>query len=362
MPSSVLCLTTPTTSAGSPSTSAITCTISQVDYESRRRQIAEAVCLLADEHGPEGVTMRDVAAHAQVSLGAVQRCFRSKEEMLLFAVDYVGAHHRTRGGHVATESVPADEGAAPPNRSAFVGLTGHVLRGHLTAEVAEEVLHAHVADLWERLHTTRIRKQEMRAAFLMTKAVVPGMTKGGYGRIVYLGTVLSRRPRAGMIALGTSKAALSQFARYIAQEMGPYGITVNVVAPGPVGETTTANAVLDQENRQRQSARTVLGRIATPDDVARAVACYAGENSGFIIGLGRAVLSRVTDAVPWTVLCVNTDRPLFWLLARDTYGSVEELKGRRIGIHPPRTAPGCFSRIVLRKQGSIRTTTPNRSS
>ncbi|WBB73389.1 TetR family transcriptional regulator C-terminal domain-containing protein [Micromonospora sp. WMMD1128] len=62
----------------------------QVDYASRRRQIAEAVCLLVDEHGPEGVTMRDVAARAQVSLGAVQRCFRSKDEMLLFAVGHVG--------------------------------------------------------------------------------------------------------------------------------------------------------------------------------------------------------------------------------------------------------------------------------
>lgn len=69
------------------------------------------------------------------------------------------------------------------------------------------------------------------------------------------------------------------------------------------------------------------------------------------IGLGRAVLARVTDGVPWTVLCVNTQRPLFWLLARDTYASIEELRGRRIGIHAPRTAPGCFSRIVLRRHG-----------
>jgi NitT/TauT family transport system substrate-binding protein len=69
------------------------------------------------------------------------------------------------------------------------------------------------------------------------------------------------------------------------------------------------------------------------------------------IGLGRAVLSRVTDGTPWTVLCVSTDRPLFWLLARDAYTSAGELKGRRIGIHPPRTAPGCFCRIVLRKLG-----------
>ena len=69
------------------------------------------------------------------------------------------------------------------------------------------------------------------------------------------------------------------------------------------------------------------------------------------IGLGRAVLSRVTDGIPWTVLCVSTDRPLFWLLARDAYASAGELKGRRIGIHPAKTAPGCFSRIVLSRLG-----------
>jgi NitT/TauT family transport system substrate-binding protein len=69
------------------------------------------------------------------------------------------------------------------------------------------------------------------------------------------------------------------------------------------------------------------------------------------IGLGRAVVSRLTDGIPWTVLSVNTDRPLFWLIARDACTSVAELKGRRIGIHPPQTAPGCFSRIVLRRLG-----------
>ncbi|MBD3577001.1 MULTISPECIES: TetR/AcrR family transcriptional regulator [Streptomyces] len=62
----------------------------QVDHESRRRLIAEAVCRLAGEGGLEGVTLRDVATRAGVSMGAVQRCFRTKEEMLLFALRYVG--------------------------------------------------------------------------------------------------------------------------------------------------------------------------------------------------------------------------------------------------------------------------------
>lgn len=205
----------------------------QVDYEGRRRRIAEAVCLLADEHGPEGVSMRDVAARAQVSLGAVQRCFRSKAEMLLFAVDHVGERitERVRThlaaspaqsaatslSHVTNEiallreehraeariwlafvaqaafSEPlagplrtsyaalqhllvrliaeatggsADEDATPPDpqheaRTLLAladGLTAHVLIGHLTAEEAREVLHAHLVGLWERLGTTRSRK------------------------------------------------------------------------------------------------------------------------------------------------------------------------------------------------------------
>lgn len=69
------------------------------------------------------------------------------------------------------------------------------------------------------------------------------------------------------------------------------------------------------------------------------------------IGLGRAVLARVSGGAPWTVLCVNTERPLFWLLARATFASVEDLKGRRVGLHTPESAPGCFSRIVLRNHG-----------
>jgi 3-oxoacyl-[acyl-carrier protein] reductase len=130
---------------------------------------------------------------------------------------------------------------------------------------------------------------EMRAAFAVTKAVLPTMTGQGWGRIVYLGTGLSRRPREGMIALGTSKAALEQFARYLAQELGPQGITVNVVAPGPVEDTRMAADALDDALKQRQVAATPLGRLARPVDVAQAVAFYAGEDNAFMTGTTAAV-------------------------------------------------------------------------
>jgi 3-oxoacyl-[acyl-carrier protein] reductase len=126
--------------------------------------------------------------------------------------------------------------------------------------------------------------QELRAAFVLTKAVVPGMTTRRYGRIVYMGTGLSRQPREGMIALGTSKAAVGSFARFVAQELGPRGITVNVVAPGPVADTNVDKAALGQKQMRRQAEETALGRLATSDDVARAVAFYAGDDSEFITG------------------------------------------------------------------------------
>jgi len=69
------------------------------------------------------------------------------------------------------------------------------------------------------------------------------------------------------------------------------------------------------------------------------------------IGLGRALLSRLTEGIEWNVLTVNTHRPLFWFLGRSDVTRMEDLRGRRLAVHPPRTAPGCFARIVLRKHG-----------
>lgn len=129
---------------------------------------------------------------------------------------------------------------------------------------------------------------EIRAAFVVTKAVLPAMTDQGWGRLIYLGTGLSRQPRAGMIALGTAKAALTQFARYLAQELGPQGITVNVVEPGLVTDTKISH-VLDEEQKQWQMAATPLGRLARPADVAHVVAFYASEDNTFMTGTTAAV-------------------------------------------------------------------------
>ncbi|MDT5365749.1 MAG: NitT/TauT family transport system substrate-binding protein [Mycobacterium sp.] len=69
------------------------------------------------------------------------------------------------------------------------------------------------------------------------------------------------------------------------------------------------------------------------------------------IGLGRTLLSRLTDGIGWSVLSVNTHRPLFWFLGSAEVTSMADLRGRRLAVHAGHTAPGCFARIVLRKHG-----------
>jgi ABC-type nitrate/sulfonate/bicarbonate transport system substrate-binding protein len=62
-------------------------------------------------------------------------------------------------------------------------------------------------------------------------------------------------------------------------------------------------------------------------------------------------LSRLTDGIQWSVLTVNTHRPLFWFLGRGEVKSMDDLRGRRLAVHEAHTAPGCLARIVLRKHG-----------
>jgi 3-oxoacyl-[acyl-carrier protein] reductase len=138
------------------------------------------------------------------------------------------------------------------------------------------------ADLsWEQLGGKLDR--ELRAAFLVTKTVVPEMISRNYGRLVYLSTGLSRRPRDGMITLGTAKAALDQFVRYIALELAPHGITANLVAPATVDETKVTEQ-LAPDQIGRLGAHNPMGRLVRPDEVASTVAFLASEESGFTTG------------------------------------------------------------------------------
>jgi NitT/TauT family transport system substrate-binding protein len=70
-----------------------------------------------------------------------------------------------------------------------------------------------------------------------------------------------------------------------------------------------------------------------------------------VVGLGRTLLIRLLAGTPWTMLCVNTERPLFWFMARPEFSDLAGLRGRRVAMHPRLVAPGTFARIILRGRG-----------
>ena len=108
------------------------------------------------------------------------------------------------------------------------------------------------------------------------------MISRGYGRLVYLTAGLSRRPRKGMITLGAAKAALDQFVRFVALELARTGSPpISSHQQQWRGTAMTQHLTQDQMD---SSLRPPMGRLVRPDDVAKAVAFLASEDSGLTTG------------------------------------------------------------------------------
>ena len=120
----------------------------------------------------------------------------------------------------------------------------------------------------------------VRAPVLFAKAVIPHLSEGG--RIVSIGSGLGERvPLPGVTAYAMSKAALTSFTRGLSRELGPNGITVNLVQPGSVD--TDANPA-DGASADFQRGLTSLGRFAEPREIANAVVFLASPAAGMISG------------------------------------------------------------------------------
>ena len=119
-------------------------------------------------------------------------------------------------------------------------------------------------------------------------------------------------------------------------------IDLTYVGRGPHEELVTY--IADQEDYYAEEGVHVALRDGSTWDGERL-------RRGATIGLGRTLLSRLNEGIGWVALNVNTDRPLFWFLARPGVASLADLAGRRLAVHPPQTGPGCFTRIVLRQAG-----------
>jgi 3-oxoacyl-[acyl-carrier protein] reductase len=104
------------------------------------------------------------------------------------------------------------------------------------------------------------------------------------GCVINVSSVVATRSLAGTSVYAATKSALDALTRVWAAELGPHAITVNAVAPGPVDTDMMRRSGLDEDGRQAMIARTPLGRIGTPSDVADTVAFLASPDARWITG------------------------------------------------------------------------------
>ncbi|MFE1786009.1 SDR family NAD(P)-dependent oxidoreductase [Streptomyces sp. NPDC059506] len=125
----------------------------------------------------------------------------------------------------------------------------------------------------------------VRAPYLYAQAAAEHMAEGG--RIVSIGSCLAQRvPFPGSALYATSKAALTGLTKGMARELGPRGITVNLVHPGP---TDTDMNPGDGESADFQRGFTALGRYGTAAEVADAVSYLVGDSARYVTGAELAV-------------------------------------------------------------------------
>lgn len=133
---------------------------------------------------------------------------------------------------------------------------------------------------WEGLE--KATHHELAAFYNCTRAFIPGMMEKKKGRIIVVSSRLAQQPLPRMGAYAAAKAALEAMANTMAIELGPSGITVNVVTPAFT--LTDASAIMPEEFKERVRKSRPLQKHLYPEDVAGAIAFLAGDESDMLTG------------------------------------------------------------------------------
>ncbi|MEJ0015883.1 MAG: SDR family NAD(P)-dependent oxidoreductase [Acetobacteraceae bacterium] len=154
---------------------------------------------------------------------------------------------------------------------------GRGRHGETKASTLDQVLLRHVVDI------------NLYGTVHCCGAVAPVMKEQRYGKIITVGSIAGTHPSAdgGYAHYGVAKAAIAHYTRFLAQDLGPYGITANCIAPGTIS-TGRIMRNLDLNNpgsNADPSARIALRRLGTVEDCARVIEFLATDLSDYVTGV-----------------------------------------------------------------------------
>lgn len=129
----------------------------------------------------------------------------------------------------------------------------------------------------------KILELNLTSCMALSRAVIPGMKQRRWGRIIYISSIMALASKEGRGCYSATKAALMGLARAGALELGPFGITVNCIAPGPF-LTDLPGAVLTAEQKAAFANRTAVGRWGEPREMAGPALLMASDAGSYITG------------------------------------------------------------------------------
>jgi 3-oxoacyl-[acyl-carrier protein] reductase len=136
--------------------------------------------------------------------------------------------------------------------------------------------------LMPQAHWDEVMDTSLGGSFRATKAVIRGMLRRRWGRVVNIASLAALTGAAGQTNYSAAKGALVAFTKSLAAEVGPYGVTVNCVAPGFI--ETEMISFLGKEAREDFTKRIPLRRFGTPADIAPLVSFLCGDGAAYLSG------------------------------------------------------------------------------
>lgn len=123
----------------------------------------------------------------------------------------------------------------------------------------------------------------LTSCMALTRALVPGMKERRWGRVIHISSIMGLASTPARNAYSATKAALIGMAKASALELGPFGITVNCIAPGPIA-TDMPMSILSKQQQDALAARTAMNRWARPEELIGPALLLASEAGSYVTG------------------------------------------------------------------------------